>query len=383
MLEQIIYLLTALLGFITLLLIGFRYKTNKQSNFYFIVFLFLSSLRFLSYALIDFVPFLLPIHKLIELAFTLPAWPLLYLYFKKLADNSPVFKRMELLHLVIPSLTFLLFCLKPYFTAEAFVTGVKIGFIVAILLNVSYCFASYSLLKNKVWKRSSDILVVNQQNTIIKQWTKFLYVLLILILIRFFITLALNNGNFWLGNQNSSLWISALIWIGLYAKILYSPEFLYGYDLIQSKIKEYHKHNIIFDNIWTIQTTKQVVNLQDLVLKEKMASKTASYIVSIEHLALYTNLFLSENFRTIDLANKLNIPKSHILYLFKYHASISFADFKKIIRIQKSIGLIEEGYLNSNTMESLALITGFTSYSSFFKSFKSILGVSPQEYRRN
>lgn len=383
MIEKIIYLLTALLGFITLLLIGFRYKTNRHSNCYFIVFLFLSSMRFLCFAIDDFVPFLGRYQKLIELSFTVPAWPLLYLYFKKLADNSAVFKRKELLHLAVPSFVLLLICFKHYFSLETFVLLKKYLFIVVLVLNLSYCFASYKLLNNKVWKRKSDIIVVNQQNTIIMLWTKFLYVLLVLILIRYFINIAMNNGDYWYANQNHFLWIGALIWIVLYVKILYSPEFLYGYDLIQRKIKEYQKHSIIFDNIWTLTTAKQVVNLQDLVLKEKIASQTASYIVSIEHLALNTNLFLSENFRTIDLANKLNIPKSHVLYLFKYHAKISFADFKKIIRIQKSIGLIEEGYLDTNTLESLAIITGFTSYSSFFKSFKSIIGVSPQEYLRN
>lgn len=382
MLEKTIYIITAFLGFITLLLIGFRQKTNKHSNIFLIVFLFLSSMRFIGYALIDVVPFVTTHQKLIELSFTLPCWPLLYLYFKKLVYNSTVFNRMDLLHLAAPSFIFMLYCLKHYSIIESFVLGEKIGFIVAIVLNVSYCLACYKLLKTKVWKRNSDILVVNQQNTIIKQWTKFLYAILVLILIRFFINLAINKGENWYANQNHFLWIGALIWIGLYAKILYSPEFLYGYDLIKSKIKEYQKQKIIFDNIWTISSPKQVVNLQDLVLKEKMDSQIVNYIVSIEHSAIYSTLFLSENFRIVDLANKLNIPKSHIQYLFKYHASISFTDFKKIIRIQKSIELIEEGYLDTNTMESLAHITGFNSYSSFFKSFKSIIGVSPQEYIR-
>jgi AraC-like DNA-binding protein len=81
-----------------------------------------------------------------------------------------------------------------------------------------------------------------------------------------------------------------------------------------------------------------------------------------------------------DLANYLNIPKSHLIYVFKYHSNISFIDFKKIIRIQKSTLLISEGYLKVNTFESLAAEVGFSTYSAFFKSFKSIIGVSPQEY---
>jgi AraC-like DNA-binding protein len=202
-------------------------------------------------------------------------------------------------------------------------------------------------------------------------------------LLRFLISLTLGNVTYWYINQNKFLWLGALIWVVLYVKILYSPDFLYGYEVFQNKIREYKKHNIIFDNIWIINTPKPVTNIQDTVLKEKIASQIENYILAIEYLALNTNLFFAENFKTMDLALKLIIPKSHVLYIFKYHAAISFADFKKIIRIQKTILLMEEGYLKTNTMDSLALETGFTSYSSFFKSFKSITGLSPYEYCKN
>jgi AraC-like DNA-binding protein len=166
----------------------------------------------------------------------------------------------------------------------------------------------------------------------------------------------------------------------MYVKILYSPDFLYGYDIFQIKIKEYNKNNIIFENIWTFDYSKKELNIQDSVLKDKIDSNIGSYILKIEHLALNTNLFFTENLDIAHLAQKMMIPKSHALYIFKYHALISFNDFKKIIRIQKTIQLIDEGFLKNSTMESLASQTGFSSYSSFFKSFKSIIGLSPQSY---
>jgi AraC-like DNA-binding protein len=108
-----------------------------------------------------------------------------------------------------------------------------------------------------------------------------------------------------------------------------------------------------------------------------------NYIHEIENQALNSTLFFSETFSLIDIANKLNIPKSHLLYLFKYHSAISFSDFKKIIRIQKSIELLNNGYLKNSTFDSLANETGFSSYSSFYKSFKNNIGKSPQEYFLN
>jgi len=273
--------------------------------------------------------------------------------------------------------------LKHSFTEEVFEIGYKIGFTVAVLMTVVYSIFTYKLLKNKVWKRKSDIVVINQQNKIIKQWTQILFGLFVLMLIRFFINIAVNKTNDWYVNQNNFLWMGAIIWIVMYIKILYSPEFLYGHDVFQNKIKEYKKHAVIFDNIWIFKTVKDVTNLQDMVLKEKMEYNIEKYVLSIEHIALNTNLFFTENFDTRNLANKIGIPKSYLLYIFKYHASISFNDFRKIIRIQKTILLIEDGYLKKDTLESLASVAGFTSYSSFFKSFKSITGLSPQEFIRS
>lgn len=382
MIEKNLYLLTALLGFVTIVLIGFRYKTNRHINLYLIVFLFLSSVRFLVHGLIDIEVFL-QYQKQIDLLFFMSAWALLYLYFNAIVYNQSILYKKELVHFIVPSIIFILYCFRPLFTDDVYTRGGKIVFIIAIVLNIVYTIASFKLLLDNVWKRNSDILVINQQNKIIKQWTQLFFSLFTLMLIRFFINLAVNNGNYWYENKNNFLCVGALIWVAMYIKILYSPEFLYGYDVFQNKIKEYKKHNIIFDNVWTKATDIQVVNIQDTILKEKIATHIENYIVAIEYLALNTNLFFVEKFDTTNLAHKLTIPKSHVLYVFKYHAAISFSDFKKIIRIHKTVLLIDEGYLKTNTMESLATATGFSSYSSFFKSFKSITGVSPQEYIKN
>ena len=382
MFEKIIYLLAALLGFITIILIGFRFKTNRNTNIYFLLFLFFSSIRFLAYGFIEFKVFSFYV-KEIELCFLLTSWPLLYLYFRNLVNNSSQIKRKDLVHLVVPFILLLFFWFKYLFTYNTFIIGGKIGFIIAVLSSIVYFIFIYKLLKNNVWKRTSDILIINNHIKIIRHWTQLFFILFSLMLFRFLINLMLNPVNLWYRNQNHFLWVGALIWIVLYSIILYSPDFLYGYDVFQNKIKEYKKHKIIFDNIWTFETAKQVVNIQDTVLKEKITPNIESNIVEIEHLALNTNLFFSENFDISFLANNLKIPKSHILYIFKYHSKISFTDFKKIIRIQKTLLLIEEGYLKNNTMESLASQTGFASYSAFFKSFKSITGMSPQEYNRS
>jgi AraC-like DNA-binding protein len=81
-----------------------------------------------------------------------------------------------------------------------------------------------------------------------------------------------------------------------------------------------------------------------------------------------------------DVANKLGVPTSHVVYLFKYHSTITFSEFRMLSRINDSLTLIEEGYLKTNTLESLAYKTGFASYNPFFSAFKKVTTHSPQDY---
>jgi AraC-like DNA-binding protein len=71
---------------------------------------------------------------------------------------------------------------------------------------------------------------------------------------------------------------------------------------------------------------------------------------------------------------------SHVSYIFKYHCRESFSDYKKIVRIHDATRLLESGYLNEKTIESLSQKVGFSSYVTFYLAFKSITGMPTQEY---
>lgn len=374
--KEIIFLVSALLGFITIFMIGNRYKKNRPTNVFLVVIFATTSMRFLYNSLVD-VTYISSHLRVLDLFIFVSTSPLVYLYFKKLVNTH--FKKNDLVHLLTAAFIFLVF---NYIAIQhTGTTALKIRVIFLFAYNLFYVVKSYLLLNKFVWKRSSDIIMIDQQNLLIKKWTIILFGFFILILLRFMVNFFMNKpGFFWYENNNDYLWISAIIWIVLYLRILYSPEFLYGYDLFQNKIKEYKKHKIVFDNIWVIKNTITQTNQQDIILKDKIDLEIENYIAQIEKIAIDFPLFFTEAFKPLDLSHKLNIPKSHVVYLFKYHAKISFNDFKKIIRIQNAIGLIENGFLKVNTLEALAAEIGFSSYSAFFKSFKSVIGISPKEY---
>lgn len=379
MLINFVYLFTSIFGFIVIYLMGFKFKSKRNANVYLIIFFFLSSIRFFFYGLTLF-PFINQNVIYFDVLFNITSWPCLYLYFNNLTNNRSFIRLKEMFHFIIPMVIFFGFCIKSVLVFD--IKGLtKAAFFILISLNSFYFYLSYKILSNNVWKRKSKIPLINSQFIVVRKWTKFLFILLSLMFIRVLFILILNDKTFWYYNHYY-LWIGALLWITLFIKIVTAPDLLYGYNLLQGKIKGYDKNIITFDNLWKKEASKIVLNVQDAILKERLIDTIQDYIIEIERVSLNTNLFFSIDFTIVDLASKLNIPKSHLFYVFKYHSKLSFLDFKKMIRIQKAIVMIGEGYLKTNTMEALAMDVGFSSYSPFFKSFKIITGESPYEYQK-
>lgn len=379
---HLLYLTTAILGYISVYIIGFNFKSNRQTNAYLILFFFLSSTRFLFYGMPN-IPFQKNILFFMNVLFTVTSWPCLYLYFTHLIKKRSEISAKDGLHFLLPSVVVFLALIIGILTDSALAILIPITGFINLAVNFCYYYLSYKLLAKNVWQRNSSITLIDKHNKAIRKWTTFLFAVFSLVFLRVLVNFFIVDKAVWTSNKNGYLWVGALIWIVVYARILTDPEFLYGYDVLQTKIKEYKKRTIVLDNIWKTEFVKSDISLKDGVLKEKIQSNVEGYIIEIEHLALHSNLFFTETFSAEDLANTLSIPKSHLLYVFKYHSNVSFSDFKKIIRIQRAITLMEQDYLKNNTLESLAIAVGFSSYSPFFKSFKSITGLSPQEYIRN
>lgn len=378
MLLNILYLTTSLLG-LMIVLITIVYRNNRYVNTYLSLYFFLSSVRFLIYALTN----MLAIEKtpLADYAFTTLAWPLLFLYFKDLATNSHTLKlKSDSKHLVLPITFFILVCFKNYIKEEIAIILLKVGVPIVISYTLGYCFWSYSILKRDLWIKKSLFKPIDKQQVAIRKWSKFLFIIFTLILFRFLANPIVNHQYKFFNTSNNYLFFGALMWIVVYIKLLTSPEFLFGYEVFQDKINKYKIDFIVFDNQWNKTISYEITNKKDLVLKEIINGKYIEYIETIEHISQQTDLFLKQGVKIEDLANKMKIPKSHVVFIFKYYSKINFAVLKRNIRIKKAIQLIQEGYLTTNIMDSLSKEIGFKTYSSFFKNFKETTGISPLEY---
>ena len=176
----------------------------------------------------------------------------------------------------------------------------------------------------------------------------------------------------------SGVWITSVVWFCILIKILTSPEILYGYSFLYRNSTGNNVTNKI--SHWQLVSKNKITNNQDLQLSYSINQNIEKYINEIEIAVAKNNYFRNPKFKLTDFALKLNIPKSHLSYLFKYHSKISFSDYKKIAKIEDALHLIQANYLISNTFDSLAKKVGFASYNPFFTSFKDVVGKPPQEY---
>jgi len=308
-------------------------------------------------------------------------FPIIYLYFKNIVGDSKTFKPKELLHFVFPVLfnCFNLINNKIIIVNQHSSTIFVSIFAIYISTYTVMCFF---LLKNNVWSRKTKILVINNQNVLLHKWTLFLFVLYLLSTIRLLLTLFID----WINNKHSSgenyNWINGIFFILALIKIWISPEILYGYNALYKKINEQKHSNFTLNEIWILIQKTELKNVQDNLLKEKVYANLTKYIKDIEHLVLEEKWFRNQKRSQLEIAEKLNITKSHLKFIFKYHSKVSFTEFIKIVKTYDAIQLMELGYLKTNKLDALALKVGFSSYNPFFTSFKEITGSTPQAYNK-
>lgn len=380
MIANLIVSLSGLLGFLTVFLILLRYKSNRITNIYLVIIFLIISTRMLLIGLFglehqQFIQTLLTNYNNLLIVIV----PCVYLYFDNMIKDCKKNDPRNYIHFILP----ILFNIVDYLLDQHYFEISNENYYYYsffALFTFTYFILISKLLYQKVWNRKAEIGVVVQQNKLVKNWSIYFFSVIVIVGFRLIITLFLeiNNRSFNFGN--SYLWVSAVFWLFLYFKIIITPEILYGYSFLSAKINEYKKMDKQTIAFWINDSKIKITNIQDRQLFEKISADINGYMVKVDQFSFHTAAYRNAKFSITDLSNKLNIPKSHLTFLFKYQSKISFSEYKKIIRIQDGLNLIKSGYLITNTYDSLAKEIGFKSYNTFFVSFKDVSGVTPQEF---
>ncbi|WP_104811070.1 helix-turn-helix domain-containing protein [Polaribacter filamentus] len=382
MVVSLFYIICGFLGYLIALISSLKIKSNRAINGYLLLVIILVATRHLTNGLSYFIDSIY-FHKVIigSNRFFILIIPSLYLYFREIIFPKNSFSVKDILHFISPIVFFILLQLIKFDVLGNFDLSIisYILFTVFTFYVSSYIFFCFRLINREVWSKKKDLKI---KSHLFYHWSKFLMLFLVLSTLRVIISLYLRIQGDNLVSDSDDLWVSAIIWLPIYFKILISPEILYGYNALNSIIQDGKISSLHFD-FWDINSKNDLNNLQHIKLKEIVTPNIIDYITRIEKKRFCYETFKINSFTISDFARNLNIPTSHLIYLFKYHSKISFADFKKSIRIRQAIDHIESGYLNKNTIESLAQKVGFSTYTSFYTSFKEITGKSPRLYVKN
>lgn len=378
MITDLLAIFTGFLGYIILFVLR-RNKTNRIVNINLAIIIFVASTRLLLLGIAG-------IYNNIELENLTNKFnfififlvPVFYLYFKNMIQNQKNYQFKDLYHFVFP----ILLILENRLSIIEIIFRSKINFsyvYIFIFYSITYNVLIFYLLRIYIWNKKGSLEVAVKHNQLIRNWSIYFYCTMNLMIIRVFISIFFEIKTNQIVTAQYGLWGGSIVWTIVFTKILTTPEILYGYSYLAKKSREI---NSVTKNIsnWKIVSKVKINNIQDQQLYEKIKETIEKYIHEIDQILTQKNHFRDTEFGLKELALALNIPKSHLKFIFKYYSKISFSDFKKIARIHDALELIENNFLSTNTLESLSKKVGFTSYNPFFTSFKDVVGKSPQEY---
>ena len=380
MLSNIILFVTAVLGFLSTALIFNKNKYQEHSliNKYLIAIIGTNAIRFLFHGIAEAYPEL-DLSKFVTVldVGVILMMPSFYLYFDNIIYETK-FELGNLLHFIVPLFLGSLFLSFLYSNPDQADLIKKIFIFFVILFYSTYFVFGFGILYKHVWCRKTYIKAIQRQNDLMKNWSIFLYVSFIVI---FLIRITISIITYKYGtSRDHYLWITALIWVAIFVKIILTPEILYGYNVLNKTI-DAATERLALSSVWNLGgKVLPVTSEKDRKLEKKMKPLLLEYLHQMEEFSFHTQAFQNPDLSPEDIAVALKIPISHIYFILKFHCNESFTDYKKIVRIHDATKLLENGYLNDHKVESLASIVGFSSYNTFSIAFKNITGVTTQEY---
>jgi AraC-like DNA-binding protein len=377
--EYTFILFTGLIGFLLVALMLTKFGASKLINGFLIFNICIASFLFIVHGTynLHFQNLITDFNLPLKLILLLP-FPCSYLYIKAIIRDQPIDFVDIFKHLSLPLLLFVfnLICVVNHYEYSYLTDSVNL--IVTLLMSTFYLYKTFFVCYKNLWKKKFSSNFEHYQ--IIKNWTIFYFIVALLMTVRVNICFIFENSlSYSHSVKHGSLALGASIWLLVFLRLFKTPEILFGIPQLSIKTPHFEDVNFNISDVWRI-SPESINSKKDLKLQEKLDSNVLELIREIEFAIKEKQFFYQPKILLSDLAIQVGVPESHLNYLFRYHCTLSFLEYKNNMRITYSLSLIENGYLSKNTLESLAKDVGFTTYSSFYNAFKKINGVGPNEY---
>ena len=372
-------ILIGVLGLFVISLMLFSYRSNIFVNIYLVIIFILCSIRNIAIGLFEITDvstiftsrYISPLYLLVV--------PALYLYFKSLVNDYKCVHKTVLIHLLYPVLNLILNLGQEFFPVLKNQYVENIRFISLIAFILLYVIFSFNILYKNLWKQDANRSIEKRHYLLIKNWTLFLFAISSILFLRILYAISFEKFSDQLFQAKSYSFLVIIPWFLIYGKILISPEILYGYPKLKKRIAEIQNQVKINDHIWLFHSIP-ISNLQDKKLRSTIEQRVLPYISDIENFVNNELPFRNSKLSFSAFAKAMNIPASHLNYIFKYHSTVAFVEYKNYCRVKDAIDLINKGSLDTLTLEGLANKVGFVSYNSFFTAFKKQTNLAPKDY---
>lgn len=110
---------------------------------------------------------------------------------------------------------------------------------------------------------------------------------------------------------------------------------------------------------------------------------TAEYIGTIrDALAQWVDekKFVDQEITLSVLSDSIGIPRHHLSYYFNFVEKQTYINWRNQIRIAYACDLMKSEAAQKLTLEGISRACGFSSYVTFFRVFKEIIGISPSDF---
>ncbi|MFT7298504.1 MAG: AraC-like DNA-binding protein [Sphingobacteriales bacterium] len=363
-------LLSFFVGLVLLLLISIvlmNHKKGKKLNLFFLIILGTAGIQriFNGLEIFELVEsYTNPFQRSLLFSFFIPV--VYYLFFHNLLFKNISYQKV-LLNLAIPTLIAI--------SSSIFNPSLTFVKVIFFIHSSSYILFTLFLIREKLYNRKTYKDLVHFQS--IKNWTLIMYgfsFLLYSFANYIFLSYAIESDqNILIQFYN----ITSLIWCFIIGYILKNPVILYGEQLLLEKINKSTNEEI---EVWR-NKKKGRTEKEDLEVEKKVMDKVDEIIFSIKK----SEKELLQDFQRLptlkELAFQLDYPQSHLKYVFKYYSYCTFGDYQNILKVKYAMKLIQSGYLDTRTIDSLAIKCLFTNRSTFYKNFKKQTGYSPTEFQ--
>lgn len=171
------------------------------------------------------------------------------------------------------------------------------------------------------------------------------------------------------------LYCIAFMYLALNTSLILFPQILYGLPISLIVTTNHTESDVV-----PLENGKPVSNNEKIIFNPLISEEYKNEIKQQITKWQLEQKFLEKEASILTLATFAGIPVHHISYYFNTYLKIRYTDWCNSLRIEFAKAQIDSGFNKNRTLEALSIESGFSSQSTFIRTFKNSFGCTPSDY---